>query len=224
MRISVIIPAHNETGQIASTVDASMQASLEICEVIVVDDCSSDDTPQKARDAGALVFSMPQRAGKGAALMQGTLNSTGDILVFLDADIGKTALEISKLIEPVATDKADMTIARFSRVPHKHFRSPGFVRAAAYWGVRQLCNSSLGSTLSGQRAARRDTFLGLMPFAPGFGVEVGLTIDALRRNLRILEVDCDMTHRITGQDLAGISHRARQFYHVVKAIAGRCIK
>ena len=224
MRISVIIPAHNETKQIASTIDASMKASHRICEVIVVDDCSSDDTSQKARASGALVLSMPQRAGKGAALMRGALESIGDILVFLDADIGKTALEIPKLIEPVATDKADMTIARFSRAPCTQPKSPGLVKAAAYWGVRRLCKSSLSSTLSGQRAARRHTFVGLMPFAPGFGVEVGLTIDALRQNLRILEVDCEMAHRVTGNDLAGISHRARQFYHVVKAVVERCVK
>lgn len=221
--ISVVIPAYNESRRIASTVRALMQASSEIGEVIVVDDCSSDDTPEKAQAAGALVHPIQRRAGKGAALMQGALKCKGDIVVFLDADIGETAPEISKLIEPVATDEADMTIARFPRLPDVPPRGMGFVKSAAYWGVKQLCKRELSSCLSGQRAAKRSTFLKLMPFAPGFGVEVGLTIDALRQGLRILEVDCEMTHRVTGWNLSGFSHRTRQFYWVARAIAARCV-
>lgn len=223
MMISVVIPAYNEGERIASTVSALTQALSEVSEVIVVDDCSSDDTSEKAQAAGALVIPAPRRAGKGAALMQGTLKCKGDIVVFLDADIGETASEIPRLIEPIATGKADMTIARFPELPHVGRKGLGFVKSTAYWGVRQLCKSELGSILSGQRAARRPTFLGLMPFAPGFGVEVGLTIDALRQGLRILEVDCEMAHRVTGWNLPGLSHRTRQLYWVARAIATRCV-
>lgn len=223
MTVSVIIPAHNESQRIASTVCASIQAFREILEVIVVDDGSQDDTPLRAEVAGASVFSVPQRVGKGAALMRGTLESNGDILVFLDADIGETALEIAKLIEPVAVGSADMTVARFPFLQGERPRGFGLVKSTADWGVRKLCKDSVGSILSGQRAARRNTFLGLMPFAPGFGVEVGLTIDGLRQGLRILEVDCKMTHRVTGRDLHGILHRTRQFYWVARAIAARCV-
>jgi len=102
--------------------------------------------------------------------------------------IGETALEIQRLIEPIATDKADMTIARFPEHNHLQRKGLGIVKLTAYWGVKQLCKSELSAVLSGQRAARRHTFLNLMPFAPGFGVEVGLTIDALRKGFRIIEV------------------------------------
>jgi glycosyltransferase involved in cell wall biosynthesis len=223
MMISVVIPAYNEAKRIASTVLALTQVSSEVDEVIVVDDCSSDDTLEKAHAAGALVIPVPRRAGKGAALMQGTLKCKGDIVVFLDADIGETASEIRKLIEPIANGTADMTIARFPELPHVRRKGLGLVKSTAYWGVRQLCKSELGSILSGQRASRRSTFLRLMPFAPGFGVEVGLTIDALRQGLRILEVDCEMAHRVTGWNLAGFSHRTRQFYWIARAIATRCV-
>ncbi|NLA07439.1 MAG: glycosyltransferase family 2 protein [Firmicutes bacterium] len=223
MMISVVIPAYNEEERITSTVLALTQPSSEVGEVIVVDDCSRDDTLRKAQTAGATVIPMPRRAGKGAALMQGTLKSQGDIVVFLDADIGETAREIARLIEPIATCEADMTVARFPQLPNVRPRGLGIVKSTAYWGVRRLCKSELTSILSGQRAARRPTFLRLMPFAPGFGVEVGLTIDALRQGLRILEVDCEMAHRVTGWNLAGFSHRAHQFYWVAKAVAERCV-
>jgi glycosyltransferase involved in cell wall biosynthesis len=221
--ISVVIPAHNETRKIASTVNASMQALAGTCEVIVVDDCSIDDTWERAQAAGARVLRMSRRAGKGCALMQGTLECKGDIVVFLDADIGETALEIPRLIEPVATCKADMAIARFPELNHLPRKGLGIVKLTAYWGVKQLCKSELSAILSGQRAARRTTFLSLMPFAPGFGVEVGLTIDALRKGFRIIEVDCDMTHRVTGWNLSGFSHRSRQFCQVAGAVAARCV-
>ena len=220
---SIVIPAYNETKRIASTVNASRQALSGACEVIVVDDCSKDDTKEKAQAAGASVLRMPRRVGKGAALMQGTLICRGDVVVFLDADIGETALEIQRLIEPVETDKADMTIARFPEHNHLQRKGLGSVKQTAHWGVKQLCKSELSAILSGQRAARRYTFLNLMPFAPGFGVEVGLTIDALRKGFRVIEVDCDMAHRVTGWNLAGFSHRSRQFYQVAKAIAARCV-
>lgn len=221
--ISVVIPAHNEAKRIAGTVNASMKALSGTCEVIVVDDSSDDDTSEKAQAAGAFVLRMQRRAGKGAALMQGALNCGGDVVVFLDADIGETAMEIPRLIEPIATDKADMTIARFPELNPLPRRGLGIVKLTAYWGVKQLCKSELSAILSGQRAARRCTFLNLMPFAPGFGVEVGLTIDALRKGLRVIEVDCDMTHRVTGWNLAGFSHRSRQFCQIAKAIAARCV-
>jgi glycosyltransferase involved in cell wall biosynthesis len=221
--ISVVIPAHNERKEIASTVKASMQALSGMCEVIVVDDCCKDDTCKLAQAAGARVVRMPRRAGKGAALMQGTLKCRGDIVVFLDADIGETALEIPRLIEPIATDKADMAIARFPESNHLPRRGLGIVKLTAYWGVKQLCKSELSAILSGQRAARRLTLVNLMPFAHGFGVEVGLTIDALRKGFRVIEVDCDMTHRVTGWNLAGFSHRSRQFLQIARAIAARCV-
>jgi hypothetical protein len=132
-------------------------------------------------------------------------------------------MEIPKLINPIAADKADITIARFPELPHLPLKGLGIVRLTASWGVKQLCKSDLSSILSGQRAARRSTFLRLMPFAPGFGVEVGMTIDALREGFRILEVDCDIAHRVTGWNLAGVSHRTRQFLQVARAIAARCV-
>lgn len=222
--ISVVIPAYNETEKIVPTVNAARQALPGASEIIVVDDCSKDDTWQKAQGAGAKVLRMQRRMGKGAALMQGTVEAGGDIVVFLDADIGETAGEIRKLIQPIANDEADMAVARFPDLSPTKRTGFGVVKLTAYCGVRQLCGRKMSAILSGQRAARRSTFLSLMPFAPGFGVEIGLTIDALRKGLRIIEVECSMTHRVAGRNLVGFYHRSRQFYWVARAIAARCIK
>lgn len=73
--ISVVIPAYNETEKIVPTVNAARQALPGASEIIVVDDCSKDDTWQKAQGAGAKVLRMQRRMGKGAALMQGTVEA-----------------------------------------------------------------------------------------------------------------------------------------------------
>ena len=72
--------------------------------------------------------------------------------------------------------------------------------------------------LSGQRAMTKKVLLDVLPLSSGFGLEVGMSIRALRRGYRIVEVDTTMTHAETGRDLQGFLHRGRQFLDVLKVI------
>lgn len=210
--VSVIIPAYNEEKKIQSTVESVFTVDC-VGEVIVVDDGSSDSTVYLARKAGAIVVKNKRNMGKGHALRAGLSRARGDIIVFLDADVGEKAVEITKLIQPVMTGKADMTIARFP--PARKKGGFGFVKALARWGVYIYTGKSLKSVLSGQRAFRRAVMDHIGIISPGFGVEVGLTIDALKKGFSVMEIDVDMTHRETGRDLAGFFHRIRQFISIL---------
>ena len=75
--------------------------------------------------------------------------------------------------------------------------------------------------LSGQRCSRPQAFAAARPLAGGFGVETGLTIDLLRQDFRVVEVPCDLHHRVTGRDLRSQLHRGRQYRDVVLALARR---
>ena len=70
--------------------------------------------------------------------------------------------------------------------------------------------------LSGQRALRAEHLPALLPFAPRFGMEVAMTIDAHRAGLRLVEVPLALEHRATRRDAAGFAHRGRQLVDVLR--------
>ncbi|HBQ85947.1 MAG TPA: glycosyl transferase, partial [Syntrophomonas sp.] len=71
---------------------------------------------------------------------------------------------------------------------------------------------------SGQRAMTREVLEAVTPFREGYGVELGMTIKALQKGFRIMEVPTTMTHNETGRDLKGFLHRGKQFVDVVRVI------
>ena len=83
------------------------------------------------------------------------------------------------------------------------------------WPTHLPLTSSVGSD------GQQNTFSPVVPFAPGWGMEVGMTVDVLRAGLTVEEVDVELTHRATGTDLAGQLHRASQLKDVTRALAAR---
>lgn len=213
--ISVLVPALNEESRIYQTVTSILQDN-RIHEVIVIDDGSVDNTSAEAERAGAKVVRSEKNLGKGGALNLGLEVIKGDIILLLDADLGTSAREGSKLLDPILQNKADLTIGRFP--PAKKKGGFGFVIGLARKGVRAMTGLDLQAPLSGQRALRRVVMDALGHFESGFGVEVGMIIDLSRKGYVIREVPVQMTHAETGRDIAGFLHRGRQFIDVLKAL------
>jgi hypothetical protein len=88
-------------------------------------------------------------------------------------------------------------------------------------GMARATGRTMAEPLSGQRAVRWEALPALLPFAPGFGVEVAMTIDALRAGLRVVEIEVDLHHNPTGKDLSGILHRARQARAISRELTRR---
>jgi len=216
--ISVLIPAHNESQTVAATVDAVMSIP-QVQQVVVVDDASSDQTASLAEGAGAEVIRLPANRGKGGALNAGLPHLRGDIIALIDADLGESAHELAILLAPVLEGRADMTVARFPRARTKG--GFGLVKGLARKGIYYYTGLLVQAPLSGQRVMRRQVLNVVIPFASGYGVEVGMTIDVARRGFRVEEVETNMTHHETGRDLRGWIHRGRQFAHVVITLARR---
>lgn len=229
-RVAVVIPALDEEGRIAATVEAA-RTLPHVATVVVVDDGSSDATAEVARAAGAVVVRHRRNRGKAEAMESGAgavavldAHDGGPPhhLLFLDADLGPTAKEAEPLIHPVLEGAADMTIALLPRTgPGGGW---GFVLRLSAGGIERMTGWRATQPLSGQRCITRAAFDRLTPLAHGFGVETALTIDAIREGFRVLEVPANFTHRVTGRDLRGVLHRARQYRDVARALAVREVR
>lgn len=226
--VAVIIPARNEADRIAATVAAASKlAGADI--VVVVDDGSTDNTAALAASAGAQVIRHARNRGKAAALETGAeavrlieagLSASGPRhLLFLDADLADSAAEAGPLVDPVRAGTADMTIAIFrTRVRNGGF---GVVTMTAGAGIEHATGWRPAQPLNGQRCLTRRAFTAALPLAPGWGVETGMTIDLLRKGMRITEVEVPMSHRATGTDWRSQLHRLHQLADVARALAVR---
>jgi LmbE family N-acetylglucosaminyl deacetylase len=110
-KVSVIIPAYNEEKNIGEVVKSLKEIDL-IYEVIIVSDGSKDKTSLVAKKAGAdIIIDLPKNIGKGGAVLEGVKKATGDILIFLDADLkGIKKEHILSLLEPLEKNEADMVV------------------------------------------------------------------------------------------------------------------
>ncbi|MDF2960001.1 MAG: nucleotide-diphospho-sugar transferase [Paenibacillus sp.] len=219
--ISIIIPAWNEELYIAETLAAVRKAydasgAGYSFELIVVDDGSTDETFSKAVPWADKIVRHPYRSGKGAAMNTGRTASQGSMLVFLDADLGATAEQFPALVAPLAAGQADMVIARLpAAVKPGGF---GFVKMLAKHGVYRLSGFEPTAPLSGQRAIGRDVLERIGRISGGFGVEVGLTIDAVKLGYRVQELTVPFAHRETGRDMQSWLHRGKQLCAVGGAL------
>lgn len=215
-KVSIVIPAFNEEERIAATLSA-IRTWAEEAECIVVDDGSSDQTAAYAAGYADCVIRLPRNLGKGFALQTGWKKASGDVLLLLDADLGDSAVHAWQLLTPVTRKECDMAIAVLPQPARK--TGLGLAKGLASCGIRALTGYRPVAPLSGQRAIRRDVLRAVKRLDHGFGIEVGLTIDAIRAGFRIREVPVPLTHRQTGNDWRGYQHRGREFVAIGRALS-----
>ncbi|CAG7612269.1 Polyprenol monophosphomannose synthase [Paenibacillus solanacearum] len=219
--ISVIIPAWNEEDRLPGTllaIERACRARSDMrCEVIVVDDGSTDGTAAAALPRADRVLQMPRNQGKGAAMHAGWQAASGSVILFLDADLGETADQFPRLLEPLLRGEADLVIAMLP--PAVKRGGIGLVKKLAKHGVQALCGLTPAAPLSGQRAVRREVLerCGRRSFQ-GFGVEVGMLIDTVKMGYRVSELEVPFAHRETGRDWRGWLHRGKQCLAVGRAL------
>jgi len=221
LRAVAVVPARDEEESVARTVQALR--GLELDEVVVVDDGSSDATSAAALAAGATVLRIPGHAGKGGAV-DGAIDRLppADLWLFADADLGVSADGLGSLLDVVRSGRADMAVAIF---PPQSGGGMGTVRRASAAAIRLLARYRAEAPLSGQRALTAACLVAVRPLAGGFGMETAMTIDAVRAGLRVVEIPVPgLTHRATGRSLGGFIHRGRQGLQIARASLARAVR
>ena len=195
--ISVVLPALNEEETVASVVDTiSPMVGGLVDELIVLDSGSTDDTEIRAIAAGARVVSreqalpeVPPNPGKGEVLWRSLAATTGDLVVFVDSDlIDPDPMFVPRLVGPLLTRDGIHLVKGFYRRPLKvsggeDANGGGRVTELVARPLLAALRPELGGVLQplgGEYAATRE-LLTSVPFAPGYGVEIGLLIDTYDR-------------------------------------------
>lgn len=214
MTVSVLVPAYNEEENIRETL-TSIQSALASAEIIVIDDCSLDNTAILAEAAKVRVLRHSSNLGKAEALAWGFRESRGDIVAMVDADMGQYAGEVAKLTDAIARGQCDLAIALFAK---SQGGGIGLVRGVARWGIFIITGTWLDAPLSGQRAARRELLERCLPVKGGYGLETEMTLRALRCGFRVKEVSTGFVHTGQGWTAEGFRHRRQQLVQVVSGL------
>ncbi|WP_392676263.1 glucosyl-3-phosphoglycerate synthase [Streptomyces sp. LN785] len=192
--VSVVLPALNEeatVGAIVGTIRAELMEKVQLVdEVLVIDSGSTDATAEVARKAGARVVHrdailprIPALPGKGEVLWRSLMVTSGDIVCFIDADLKDFSADfVSGIVGPLLTDpEVQFVKAMYDRPLGDTAGQGGRVTELV---ARPLLNlhwpqlAGLVQPLGGEYAVRR-SLLERLPFPVGYGVELGLLVDAL---------------------------------------------
>lgn len=219
MTISLIIPALNEAeclGILLTEIPAGV-----VDQTIVVDNGSSDNTSQVAREAGAQVISEPRR-GYGYACAAGSANAQGDVLVYMDGDGSFVPGEISILLEPLTQGVADLVLgSRF--LDHTHgIEMPFHQRFGNHlftWLLRQRYGLRL-TDLGPYRAISRELLLKLDMRERTYGWPLEMIIKAVRSHQKIIERPVTYRPRLAGRSkvsgtIRGTILTAYRFFRVM---------
>ena len=194
--VSVVLPARNESptvGAIVAAIRRDMMTSVDlVTELVVIDSGSTDDTAAVAAAAGARVLpaysvrpDLGTRPGKGEALWKGLLATSGDLVVFLDADLqGFSSSYVVGLLAPLLLDP----LVSFVKAAYDRPLLAGGQFLAEAGGrvtelvARPLLNAhwpelaGIVQPLGGECAGRRP-LLESLPFVTGYGVDIALLVD-----------------------------------------------
>jgi len=197
VRLAVFIPCLNEAATISKVIE-DFRRELPDAELWVIDNGSTDGTAEIAATNGANVIHESRR-GKGFAVRTAFRRITADIYVMVDGDDTYPAEGVHQLLKPVLAGEADMAVGSRMQGAASEFRAINRLGNRMYRGLmRFLLRVRLTDILSGYRAMTRE-FVRTIPIAAsGFEIEAELTVKAVERSMRIVEVPVNLRSRPQG--------------------------
>ncbi len=212
MPVSIIIPAYNEASCIGGTLEHVLSFARTcpaICEVIVVDDGSTDRTAAIVEGMaaglppGAVTLRLirnPHNMGKGASVRNGVMAAAGDIVLFTDADLSAPLSESPLILDPIEAGQCDVAMGSRGLTRRLIGVRQGIFREKAgrifNFIVRKVTGMPFRDTQCGFKAFRREAILPIfqMQRIDGFAFDVELLYHAHRAGLRIREIPVRWNH------------------------------
>jgi glycosyltransferase involved in cell wall biosynthesis len=202
MKVSIIIPCYNEKNTIEQIVEAVRNAPPEDKEIIVVDDCSQDETQAVLKERLSPIVDKiiyhPVNRGKGAALRSGFAAAAGDFILVQDADLEYNPEDYPVLLEPLMSGKADVVVgSRFmGGRPHRvlffwHMVGNKFLTLLS----NMFTNLNLTDMETGYKAFRASLIKSIRIEEDRFGVEPEIIAKLARAGCRIYEVGISYSGR-----------------------------
>ena len=207
MKLSIIIPVYNEENYIDEVIKRVLAVGFpkEIeLELIAVDDCSTDGTPERLeawRKKGTIkLLRHEKNGGKGAALHTGFAAASGDIVVVQDSDFEYDPRELPKLLIPILDGRADVVFgARASFVGSECHRVMYYWHSVINRFLTTFCNMLADLTLHDMECCykmfRRDLLTKITLKEKRFGFEPEVTIKLARQKARMYEVTVSYSGR-----------------------------
>ena len=193
--LSIVVPAFNEEKTVAAVVEKIVKEVPCDFEVILVNDGSSDRTPEiidaiAARDSRIRTIHQ-KNAGKAAALKQGFAVTRGDIVIIQDADLEYDPSEIVHMIQPILDGKADVVygsrflVRRAARVLYfYHFVANHIITLTS----NLFTNLNMTDVETGYKAMRGDIIRAMVIESSGFGIEIEITAKIAKWGAAVYEV------------------------------------
>ena len=197
MRLSIVLPAKNESAAIGSTVAGIRQQYPDTAEVevLVVNDGSTDDTAAVAQAAGARVVHHPYSKGNGAAIKTGARAAQGEVLVFMDADGQHDPADIPRLLDQLSQGH-DMVVGarqKGSQASVGRGLANGLYNRLASW----MTGHKVEDLTSGFRAVRADKFREFLYLLPnGFSYPTTSTMAFFRAGYSVAYIPIHAARRI----------------------------
>jgi len=220
--LAVLIAARNEADSIAASVE-SLKTTFPGAAIWVADDASDDGTNDLALAAGARVVRRGKVHGKGGnmtACAEAMLSAPElpDTVLLCDADLAVSAGQLGRLVKAVDDEECDLAVAAFAKRVGGGF---GIALGFSRWVIEKRCGFVADAPISGQRAMKLEVLRAVLPFAPKYGMETGMTIDAVRAGYSVGEYELELAHRATGRTLRGFIHRFRQLVDFARVYVAR---